>query len=94
MSVVRASVTGSPQVVVTVDHWFDVICPLCRIAQDRNRILCEHGAHVVEPPLHVHPEIRSGGNPAGPRAGSPYDFLARQADAAGLAQASGSKPAS
>lgn len=69
---------------VTVEHWFDFICPYCYVAQDRNRVLREHGIHVVEHGLQIHPEIGPGGTPAGPRTGPTYDFLAREADAAGL----------
>jgi predicted DsbA family dithiol-disulfide isomerase len=84
MSVVPEAVTGSPLRVATVEHWFDVICPYCYVAQDRNRILREHGIHVVEHALQIHPEIGPGGTPAGPRTGPAYEFLAREAEAAGL----------
>ena len=84
MSVVPRAVTGSPSHVVTVEHWFDVICPYCYVAQDRNRILREHGIHVVEHALQIHPEIGPGGTPAGPRSGPAYEFLAREAEAVGL----------
>jgi predicted DsbA family dithiol-disulfide isomerase len=69
---------------VTVEHWFDFICPYCYVAQDRNRILREHGIQVVEHGLQIHPEIGPGGTPAGPRTGPTYEGLAREADAAGL----------
>ena len=69
---------------VTVEHWFDFICPYCYVAQDRNRILREHGIDVVEHALQIHPEIGPGGTPAGPRSGPAYEFLAREAEAAGL----------
>jgi predicted DsbA family dithiol-disulfide isomerase len=84
MSVVPAAVTGSPSRVVTVEHWFDFICPYCYLAQDRNRILHEHGIRVAEHALQIHPEIGPGGTPAGPRSGPAYEFLAREAEAAGL----------
>jgi predicted DsbA family dithiol-disulfide isomerase len=82
--VVAAAGTSSPSRVVTVEHWFDVICPYCYIAQDRNRILRERGIQVVEHGLQIHPEIGPGGTPAGPRTGPAYEFLAREAAAAGL----------
>ena len=69
---------------VTVEHWFDVICPYCYVAQDRNRILRERGIRVAEHALQIHPEIGPGGIPAGPRSGPAYEFLAREAEAAGL----------
>lgn len=69
---------------VTVEHWFDFICPYCYVAQDRNRILREHGIQVVEHGLQIHPEIGPGGSPVGQRIGPSYEFLAREADAAGL----------
>jgi predicted DsbA family dithiol-disulfide isomerase len=84
MSVVPEAVSGPPSHVVTVEHWFDVICPYCYVAQDRNRILREHGIHVAEHALQIHPEIGPGGTPAGPRSGPSYEFLAREAEAAGL----------
>ncbi|MEV4604317.1 DsbA family protein [Amycolatopsis sp. NPDC049253] len=68
----------------TVEHWFDFLCPFCYIAQDRNRVLREHGVVVTEHPLQIHPEIGPGGSPAGPRVGPTYEFLAREAEAAGL----------
>lgn len=39
---------------------------------------------MVEHALQVHPEIGPGGTPAGPRSGMAYEFLAREAEAAGL----------
>lgn len=84
MSVVPAALAGAPSRVVTVEHWFDFICPYCYVAQDRNRILREHGIHVVEHALQIHPEIGPGGTPAGPRLGPAYEFLAREAEVAGL----------
>jgi predicted DsbA family dithiol-disulfide isomerase len=84
MSVVPEAVTDPSSRVVTVEHWFDVICPYCYVAQDRNRILREHGIHVVEHALQIHPEIGPGGTPAGPRSGPSYEFLAQEAEAAGL----------
>lgn len=69
---------------LTVEHWFDFICPYCYVAQDRNRVLRRHGIHVVEHGLRIHPEIGPGGVPAGPRTGPAYEFLAREAEAAGL----------
>jgi predicted DsbA family dithiol-disulfide isomerase len=84
MSVVPEAVTDQPSRVVTVEHWFDVICPYCYVAQDRNRILREHGIHVIEHALQIHPEFGPGGTPAGPRSGPSYEFLAHEARAAGL----------
>lgn len=84
MSVVPAAVSPSVSPAVTVEHWFDFICPYCYLAQDRNRILREHRVQVVEHALQIHPEIGPGGTPAGPRSGPAYDFLAREAEAVGL----------
>jgi predicted DsbA family dithiol-disulfide isomerase len=67
-----------------VQHWFDFLCPYCYVAQDRNKVLRAHGLGVVEHGLQIHPEIGPGGTPAGPRSGPSYDFLAREAEAAGL----------
>lgn len=69
---------------MVVEHWFDFVCPYCYIAQDRNRILRERGIEVVEHAIRIHPEIPPGGKPAGPRVGPTYEFLAREAEAAGL----------
>ena len=69
---------------MVVEHWFDFVCPYCYVAQDRNRILRESGLEVVEHAIRIHPEIPPGGRPAGPRVGPAYDFLAREAEAAGL----------
>jgi predicted DsbA family dithiol-disulfide isomerase len=76
--------TDASSPLVVVQHWFDFICPFCYIAQDRNRILRGHGIQVSEHALQIHPEIGPGGALAGPRVGSVYEFLAREADAAGL----------
>jgi predicted DsbA family dithiol-disulfide isomerase len=84
MSPRDASEPGSAQYGRTAVHWFDVICPYCYVAQDRNRILRAHGVEVVEHALQIHPEIGPGGTPAGPRSGPAYEFLAREAEAAGL----------
>jgi predicted DsbA family dithiol-disulfide isomerase len=67
-----------------VDHWFDFICPFCYVGQDRNRILRAHGIEVVDHPMQIHPEIGPGGALAGPRVGPTYDFLAAEAESAGL----------
>ena len=82
MSAAPGFVAGSR--VVAVEHWFDFICPYCYVAQDRNRILREHGVQLIEHPLQIHPEIGPGGTPVGPRSGPAYEFLAREAEAAGL----------
>jgi predicted DsbA family dithiol-disulfide isomerase len=84
MSVPPTVASSSLSRSVTVDHWFDFICPYCYVAQDRNRVLREQGIQVVEHPLQIHPEIGPGGTPAGPRSGPTYDFLAREAENAGL----------
>ncbi|MDR7255007.1 putative DsbA family dithiol-disulfide isomerase [Nocardioides sp. BE266] len=68
-----------------VEHWFDFICPYCYIAQDRNRILREHGVTLLEHGMQIHPEIGPEGAFAGPRVGASYQFLADQAAEAGLA---------
>ena len=81
MSIVPGDVTGRAP---GVEHWFDFICPYCYIAQDRNRILRNHGIQVVEHGLQIHPEIGPGGTPVGPRSGPTYEFLAREAETAGL----------
>lgn len=67
-----------------VEHWFDLICPFCYIAQDRNRILRARGIEVIEYGLQIHPEIGPGGVEAGPRSGPMYESLARLAAEAGL----------
>ena len=77
-------VTAAAAGVVTVDHWFDFICPYCYVAQDRNRALRERGLRVVEHALRVHPEIGPGGAVVGPRSGPAYEHLTREAEAAGL----------
>ncbi|WP_431962223.1 DsbA family oxidoreductase [Actinacidiphila sp. bgisy160] len=78
MSVTSALGTGSPPRIATAEHWFDFICPYCYVAQDRTRILREHGIHVVGHALWIHPRIGPGGIPAGPRTGPGYSFLARR----------------
>ncbi|GHJ41736.1 DsbA family protein [Streptomyces sp. TS71-3] len=84
MPLVSAAATGSPSRIVTAQHWFDFLCPFCYLAQDRNRILAERGVHVVGRGLQIHPEIGPGGSPAGPRSGPTYEYLAHEAEAAGL----------
>lgn len=69
---------------MSVDHWFDFVCPYCHIAQDRNRILRDSGIEVIEHGLRIHPEIPAGGTPAGPRIGPSYDLLTQQAEEARL----------
>jgi predicted DsbA family dithiol-disulfide isomerase len=78
------SAQSGPLQRVTVEHWYDFMCPFCYIAQDRNKVLREHGVLVVEHGLQIHPEIGAGGAPAGPRVGPSYGLLAREAAAAGL----------
>lgn len=84
MSAVPPNMTASAPHTVTAEHWFDLICPYCYLAQDRNRILRDSGIQLVEHALQIHPEIGPGGAPAGPRVGPSYDFLASEAEAAGL----------
>ncbi|MDX3094619.1 DsbA family protein [Streptomyces sp. ME01-24h] len=84
MPAASAPETGSPLRTATAEHWFDFICPYCYVAQDRSRILREHGVRVVGHALQIHPEIGPGGIPAAPRTGPGYAFLAREAEAAGL----------
>jgi predicted DsbA family dithiol-disulfide isomerase len=84
MSAPVETAAGSSSRVVTADHWFDFLCPFCYLAQDRNRILRERGIKVVEHPLQIHPEIGPGGEPAGPRQGPGYEYLAQEAETAGL----------
>jgi predicted DsbA family dithiol-disulfide isomerase len=83
MSVTPTIVPASSPV-VTVEHWFDFICPFCYIAQDRNGVLRENGIRIAEHGLQIHPEIGPGGMPVGPRVGATYDFLAQEAETAGL----------
>jgi hypothetical protein len=68
----------------TVLHWYDFICPFCYIGQQRNAILSRHGLRVLEMAFQAHPEIPSGGIPAGSRQGPMYAMLEREAKDAGL----------
>ncbi|TDD36018.1 DsbA family protein [Nonomuraea terrae] len=68
----------------SVLHWFDVICPFCYVAQQRNAILEGRGLAVVHLAFQIHPEIPAGGIEAGPRVGPMYAALEREAAAAGL----------
>ncbi|HEX8289109.1 MAG TPA: DsbA family protein [Pyrinomonadaceae bacterium] len=68
----------------TVLNWYDFLCPFCYIGQHRNAILMRHGLRVVELPFQAHPEIPPGGIPVGPRVGSMYAMLEREAKEAGL----------
>lgn len=70
--------------IATAEHWFDFTCPFCYIAQDRNKVLREHGIKVVEHAIQIHPEIGPSGALVGPRTGPTYDYLAAEAAAAGL----------
>lgn len=69
---------------IQVLHWYDFICPFCYLAQNRNAVLTAHGFNIVELPFQPHPEIPIEGIPAGPRDGTMYTFLEREAKAAGL----------
>jgi predicted DsbA family dithiol-disulfide isomerase len=75
---------GTQSRIATAEHWFDFTCPFCYIAQDRNRVLRAHGIQVAEHAIQIHPEIGPGGVVVGPRSGPAYDFLASEAEAAGL----------
>ncbi|MBP2706907.1 DsbA family protein [Microbispora sp. RL4-1S] len=68
----------------SVPHWFDVICPFCYVAQQRNDVLEARGLNIIRLPFQVHPEIPPGGVDAGPRAGPMYAALEREAARAGL----------
>lgn len=68
----------------TVLNWYDFLCPFCYIAQHRNEIFIERGFSVVELPFQAHPNIPSGGISLGPRQGSMYSRLEREAREAGL----------
>jgi uncharacterized membrane protein len=68
----------------TVLHWYDFLCPFCYVGQQRNAILVRHGLHVIELPFQAHPDIPPGGISAGPRSGSMYAMLEREAQQAGL----------
>jgi len=65
-------------------HWYDFICPFCYVGQQRNAILVRSGLQLIELPFQAHPDIPPGGIPAGPRTGSTYAMLEREATAAGL----------
>jgi len=65
-------------------NWYDFICPFCYVGQQRNAILDHHGFDVVELPFQAHPDIPTGGITAGPRTGSMYVMLEREAKEAGL----------
>lgn len=66
-------------------HWYDFICPFCYVGQHRNAILLRRGLHVDELPFQAHPEIPAGGIEVGPRTGTMYSMLEREAKEAGLA---------
>jgi predicted DsbA family dithiol-disulfide isomerase len=68
----------------TVLHWYDFLCPFCYVGQQRNAILVRHGLQVIELPFQAHPDIPPGGISAGPRSGSMYAMLEREAKQAGL----------
>jgi predicted DsbA family dithiol-disulfide isomerase len=68
----------------TVLHWYDFLCPFCYVGQSRTAILVQHGLEVIELPFQAHPEIPSGGVPAGTRNGPMYANLEREAEKAGL----------
>ncbi|MFG1811385.1 DsbA family protein [Streptomyces sp. NPDC049040] len=72
------------EVTAPVPHWYDFVCPFCYIGQDRSRILAERGFTLLTIPLPIHMEIPLEGAAAGPREGPMYEFLEREARAAGL----------
>src|SRR6516225_853607 len=65
-------------------HWYDFLCPFCYVGQHRNAILVLHGLEVLAMAFQAHPDIPSGGIPAGPRNGPMYAMLEREAREAGL----------
>ncbi|HEY4370447.1 MAG TPA: DsbA family protein [Burkholderiales bacterium] len=68
----------------TLLHWYDLLCPFCYIAQQRNEILTGHSLTVIEMPLRAHPEIPPEGQWVGPRRGPMYEHLEQEAQLAGL----------
>jgi predicted DsbA family dithiol-disulfide isomerase len=68
----------------TVLHWYDFICPFCYVGQQRNAVFARQGLEVVELPFQAHPDIPRGGIQAGPRNGTMYAMLEREAREAGL----------
>jgi len=74
----------STDVASRVLNWYDFICPFCYVGQQRNAILDHHGFDVVGLPFQAHPDIPTGGITAGPRSGSMYVMLEREAKEAGL----------
>ncbi|MFF3946214.1 DsbA family protein [Streptomyces sp. NPDC001902] len=84
MIVTSAPGPCSPPRTATAEHWFDFICPYCYVAQDRTRILREHGIRVVGHALRIHPWTGPSGTPPGRRTDPAYALLAHEAEAAGL----------
>jgi predicted DsbA family dithiol-disulfide isomerase len=68
----------------TVLHWFDFLCPFCYVGQSRTAILRQHGLQVVDLPFLAHPDIPAQGVAVGPRVGTLYERIEREAKAAGL----------
>ena len=66
-------------------HWYDFLCPFCYVGQSRTAILRRHGLDVIELPFQAHPDIPFGGVAVGPRNGSMYSSLEREAEEVGLA---------
>lgn len=54
----------------TVLHWYDFLCPLCYVGQQRNTIFESHGFEVADLPFQAHPDIPPGGRVVGER--TPY----------------------
>ena len=65
-------------------HWYDFLCPFCYVGQSRTAILTRHGFGAIELPFQAHPDIPTSGVAAGPRIGSMYENLEREAKEAGL----------
>jgi predicted DsbA family dithiol-disulfide isomerase len=68
----------------TARVWYDFICPFCYVGRARTRILVDAGLAVTELPLQAHPGVPVEGLAMAPRAGPLYEFLEREAAAAGL----------
>ena len=65
-------------------HWYDFLCPFCYVGQQRNTIFEKHGFEVVDIPFQAHVEIPRGGRAIGARSGPMYEYIEKEAQAAGL----------
>lgn len=65
-------------------HWYDFVCPFCYVGQARNEIFERHGLRVTDLPFEAHPDIPPGGRSMSAREGPMYEFIEREARAAGL----------